>query len=469
MRKGGFILKEEEQKICMNKMGTMPIGRLLASMAFPAIVAMLIQALYNIVDSIFVSRVSQEAFLAVSLAYPLQLLLVAVSVGTGVGLNSLISRRLGERNNEDAGRAATHGLFLAVCGWIVFLLVAIFAAKPYMAAFTDNEEVFTGGCSYLHIVLGASLFGITSVSVEKMIQATGNMVLPMVQNLAGAITNIILDPILIFGLLGAPKMGVAGAAIATVVGQFVSMTIGLCNLFFQKHDYKVVLRGFKPSKDMILQIYQVGLPAIVMQAIVSIMLTGMNAILSPLSATAVSVLSGVYFKVQSFVFMPVFGLTQGALPIMGYNFGAHNKNRLMHTYKLTFITAFCIMAVGTVLFWVFTSEILALFDATEEMYAIGIRALRIISLSFIGAAFGIVNSTMFQAVGHGLASLIVSAARQLFAILPIAWILANFVGLDSVWYAFLMAELISFAVSSIFLLHIYKKEIVTLTPPVQAD
>ncbi len=458
-------MKEEQQERKLNKMATMPVGRLLASMAMPAIIAMLIQALYNIVDSIFVSRVSAEAFLSVSLAFPLQMLLIAVAVGSGVGLNSLIARRLGEGNPEEAGRAATHGILLAVCSWVIFLLIAIFATKPYFEAFTQNAEVFQAGSDYVHIVLGLSVFGLVSLSVEKMIQATGNMMMPMLQDAAGAIVNVVLDPILIFGWFGLPKMGVAGAATATVIGQAVSMTIGLFVMFRKKHDFQVQFKGFRFSKSMVVQIYQVGLPAIIMQAIVSIMLTGMNAILTPLSATAVSVLSGVYFKVQSFIFMPVFGLTQGAMPIMGYNYGARNKDRLMQTYKITFIAAFCIMLIGTILFWTCHNQILAMFQATPEMYEIGVPALHIISLSFVGAAFGIVNSVMFQAVGYGLASLIVSAVRQLVAILPAAWLLAHFVGLGAVWYAFLIAEIFAFLVSTVFLLRIYRSKIVPLAQP----
>lgn len=437
------------------------MGKLIASMAMPAIVAMLIQALYNIVDSIFVAQISQEALLSVSLAFPLQILLISVMVGTGVGLNSLISRRLGEGNREAAGHVVTHGLVLAVLGALVFLFIAIFVTKPFFHAFTDNPTVFQDGCDYTRIVLGVSVFALVSVTAEKSIQATGNMVLPMVQNLAGAITNIILDPILIFGLLGAPKLGVAGAAIATVIGQGVSMVIGLVVLFTKEHVYKVSFKGFRLSGAIVKEIYQVGFPAIVMQAIASVMLTGMNVILNPLSTMAVSVLN-IYFKLQSFVFMPVFGLTQGAMPVMGYNFGARKRERLEHAYKITFVTAFFIMLVGTIIFWVFTDKLLMMFNATEEMLLVGVPALRLISLSFIGAAFGIVNSTAFQAVGHGVASLIVSVARQLLVILPVAYVLGKIGGLHTVWYAFPIAEIVSCAVSFVLLARMYKREITPL-------
>lgn len=449
-----------------NKMGTVPIGRLLASMAMPSIIAMLIQALYNIVDSIFVSRISEEALLAVSLAYPLQMLLISVAVGTGVGINSLISRRLGEGRAEEAGSVANHGLVLAIFSWLAFLLLAILVVRPYFRAFTNVEAVFNGGCTYTMLVLGGSLFMLLSIMAEKSIQATGNTVLPMVQNLAGAITNIILDPLMIFGIGPFPQMGIAGAAAATLIGQFVSMTIGLLFLFFHKHDFKVTFRGFRISGNIIAQIYQVGIPSIVMQAIASVMTTALNSILNGLSASAVTVL-GVYVKLQSFVFMPVFGLTQGALPIMGYNFGSRNKARLIHVYKLTTIVALCIMVAGTVLFQIFPEVLLSMFDASEELMKIGIPALKIISLSFVGAAFGIVNSTVFQALGHGISSLIVSVARQLIVLVPAAYILAALAGLPAVWYAFPIAELIAFLVSLLLLVHVYKKQVQNLENTVE--
>ncbi|WP_087064975.1 MATE family efflux transporter [Intestinibacillus massiliensis] len=446
-----------------NKMATMPIGRLIATMALPAIIAMLIQALYNIVDSIFVAMISEKALLAVSLAFPLQMLLISVGVGTGVGLNSLISRRLGEKNVEEAGHAATHGIVLAVLSGLAFLILAVVATVPYFHAFTNDAEVFSGGCVYTRIVIGLACFPIVSMCAEKTIQATGNMLFPMIQNLAGAIVNIILDPIMIFGLFGFPKLGIAGAAIATVTGQFVSMAIGLTVLFRHNHGLRVTFRGFKFSGYIVRQIYQVGFPSIVMQAIASVMLTGMNAILNTLSATSVAVL-GVYFKLQSFIFMPVFGLTQGAMPVMGYNYGARDRHRLMGAYKVTFIAAFCIMAVGTAIFWALPDKLLLMFSASDEMLEIGVPALRLISLSFIGAAFGIVNSTVFQAVGRGVDSLIVSVARQLVVILPVAFVLAKLSGLPAVWFAFPVAEIVSFLVSMALLWRIYTKELRFLTP-----
>lgn len=454
-------MKEEQ---VLNKMGVQPIGKLVAAMAMPAIFAMLIQALYNIVDSMFVARISEGALLSVSLAYPLQMLMISVAVGTGVGINSLISRRLGEGKIQEAGSAASHGIVLAIFSWVGFLILTLTIVGPYFRAFTQNALIYADGVAYTQIVLGGSLFALTSINAEKAIQATGNMMMPMVQNLAGAITNIILDPLLIFGVGPFPQMGVSGAAIATIIGQMVSMIIGLWVLFRQKHEFKATFRKFHLSGSMMRQIYQVGVPSIVMQGIVSVMTTGMNAILNPLATASVTVL-GVYVKLQSFVFMPVFGLTQGALPILGYNFGARQKSRVIETYKVTCIAAFCIMLAGTIVFQVFPRQLLGLFQASDSMLAIGVPALRIISLSFIGAAFGIVNSTVFQALGHGISSLIVSVARQLFVLLPAAFILAKLSGLDLVWFAFPIAEVAAFIVSLILLIHIYQKQLKHMDSP----
>ncbi|MGE4548915.1 MAG: MATE family efflux transporter [Intestinibacillus sp.] len=456
------------EEIKGNKLATMPMGKLIASMALPGIVAMLIQALYNIVDSIFVAMISEKALLAVSLAFPLQMLMISVGVGTGVGLNSLISRRLGEKNIDEAGNAATHGIVLAVISGLLFLLLALVVTGPYFHAFTNDPEVFSGGVIYTRIALGLACFPIVSMSAEKTIQATGNMLFPMVQNLAGAVTNLILDPIMIFGLLGFPRMGVAGAALATVIGQGVSMVIGLIVMFRHNHGLRISFRGFRFSGYIVGQIYQVGFPAIVMQAISSIMLAGMNGILNTLSATAVAVF-GIYFKLQSFIFMPVFGLTQGAMPVLGYNYGARNRHRLISAYKITFISAFCIMVLGTILFWAIPDKLLTLFSASEDMLKIGVPALRFISLSFVGAAFGIVNSTLFQAVGRGIDSLIVSVARQLVVILPVAFVLAKLFGMPGVWMAFPIAEIAAFLVSLGLLWRIYNKDLRHLTPEVESS
>lgn len=448
-------------------MGTESVAGLIARMALPAMFAMIIQALYNIVDSIYVAKLSENALTAVSLAFPLQSLIIALGVGTGVGVNSLIARRLGAGNRKAASSAAMHGLVLAVISGVAYGLICFFIMKPFFAAFTAGQpEIYEQGLQYGYIVTCLSVFAMVSVACEKIIQATGNTVIPMIQNVAGAVTNIILDPIMIFGLLGCPKMGVAGAAIATIIGQIVSMIFGLCFLFLRKHEVDITFKGFHPDLSVIGQIYQVGLPGIIMQSVVSVMTAGLNGILAGYSSTAVAVL-GIYFKLQSFVFMPVFGLNQGALPVMGYNYGARKRGRLMQAYKVALIAAAVIMGCGTVLFQLFPGVMLGLFQTAEEaalgdaspMRQMGIPALRTISLSFIGAAFGIINSTMFQAIGRGMNSLIVSVCRQLVVILPAAWLFGRWWGVTGIWYAFPFAEIVAFILSFYLLFRVYKSEI----------
>ena len=451
-----------------NKLGTQPVGRLLASMALPAMFSMLINALYNVVDSIYVARYSSDALAAVSLAFPVQSLLIAVAAGTGVGINSLIARRLGEGRKELANRAATHGLCLAVLAWVVFALLGIFATGPFLSLFDVGQGTYDMACTYTRIVTIVSLFSLVAITVEKIQQATGNMIIPMITGLLGAVINIILDPILIFGLLGAPELGVAGAAWATVIGQAGGMIAGLLFLRLWPCVLHVSFKGFRWHGRTVRDIYQVGVPSIVMQAITSVMTAGMNGILARFSEAAVSVL-GAYFKLQSFIFMPVFGLTQGALPIMGYNFGARKRKRIMHTWRLAVITAAAIMLVGMLLFCLIPGPLLRLFNDDPELQRVGIPALRTISYSFLLAAVGIVNSTVFQAVGRGVASLLVSALRQLVIILPAAWILSRVAGLAAVWWAFPIAELFSLALSLILLLRIYRRDIRPLTPPEEVE
>lgn len=442
------------------KMGTAPVGKLLASMAWPAILSMTINALYNVVDSMFVAMVSQKALTAVSLVMPIQMLMISLSVGSGVGVNSLISRRLGARRFEEANKAASTSIRIGALNYIIFLLVGLFLAKPFMAAYTDDTEIFQDGLIYLRIITMVSISSMIEIQLEKVLQATGNMIGPMIISLSGAVTNLILDPILIFGLLGFPKLGVAGAAIATVTGQCVSLLVALFMVFKFEHDVKIQLKGFKIDWAVVKDIYGVGFPSIIMQSIGSVMLLGYNAILAA-SATAVAVL-GVYFKLQSFIFMPVFGLNQGAMPIMGYNFGAKNRHRLMETYKKALITALIIMAAGTVLFQLFPQFFLKLFSADAEMMEMGIPALRVISLCFIPAAFGIITSTLFQGTGHGVYSLIGSLLRQLIGILPLAYIIYHLAGITASWSSFPLAEIIGVIYSAVMLRVLYKKEIKTL-------
>ena len=445
-------------------MGTARMGPLIFSMALPAMVSMIINALYNIVDSIFVAQYSQSALAAVSLVFPLQTLVVAIGVGTGVGVNSLISRRLGEKRQLHADSAAEHGIALSIIGGIVFLVLGFGLSGVFVSAFGATEEVSVQAVQYSHIAVGLSIFVMISMMCEKVQQSTGNMIIPMLQGLTGAIVNIILDPLMIFGIGPFPEMGVTGAALATVIGQIFGMLIGLWGVFKHQKVLKLNMRKFKWRLQTVKDIYRVGLPGIVMQSITSVMTAGMNGILIGFSQTAVNVLA-VYFKLQTFVFMPVFGLNQGALPVMGYNYGARNKKRLFGAYRIALGTAVAIMLLGFVLFQLFPEPMLMMFvdrtdaAAMQEMLDTGVPALKTISLSFVGAAFGIINSTVFQATARGLNSLIVSVCRQLVIILPAAWLLGRFVGLNAIWYSFPIAEIVSFLISYLLLWREYQTEL----------
>ena len=445
-------------------MGTARMGPLIFSMALPAMLSMIINALYNIVDSIFVAQYSQSALAAVSLVFPLQTLVVAIGVGTGVGVNSLISRRLGEKRQLHADSAAEHGIALSVIGGIVFLVLGFGLSGVFVNAFGATEDVSVQAVQYSHIAVGLSIFVMISMMCEKVQQSTGNMIIPMLQGLTGAIVNIILDPLMIFGIGPFPEMGVSGAALATVIGQICGMLIGLWGVFKHQKVLRLNMRKFKWRLQTVKDIYRVGLPGIVMQSITSVMTAGMNGILIGFSQTAVNVLA-VYFKLQTFVFMPVFGLNQGALPVMGYNYGARNKKRLFGAYRIALGTAVAIMLLGFVLFQLFPEPMLMMFvdrtdaAAMQEMLDTGVPALKTISLSFVGAAFGIINSTVFQATARGLNSLIVSVCRQLVIILPAAWLLGRFVGLNAIWYSFPIAEIVSFLISYLLLWREYQSEL----------
>ena len=433
----------EETSQRENKMGTTPMLRLILSMSVPAMFSMTIQALYNVVDSVFVGNIKDtgpDALTALSLAFPLQMLMIAVAVGTGVGINSLVSRRLGEKNYKEADDAATHGLILAFFSWIIFFLIGIFFTNTFFRLFTENELIINYGVQYTSIVLIFSVFSFFQVNIEKTLQATGNMIFPMLFQLTGAITNIILDPLLIFGIGPFPELRIAGAAIATVTGQAFAMIFSMIILFVKKHDIKVSFKKFRLNWLTIRNIYAVGFPSIIMQSIGSVMILGMNAILIKFSDIAVSVL-GVYYKLQSFVFMPVFGLNQGVMPIIGYNYGARNKKRMYSALKYGLMIAVIIMALGVLIFWVFPEFLLSLFDNTGKLVSDGVVAFHIISLCFIPAAAGIMFTTLFQAVGKGIRSLFMSFLRQLVLILPIAYFLSQTRTLELVWYAFPIAEI----------------------------
>lgn len=461
METGGIGMEKEISVNRENKMGTMPMTKLILTMSLPAIFSMTIQALYNIVDSIFIGWLSSDGYglTATSLAYPLQMLLISVAVGTAVGVNSLVSRKLGEKNFKQANDAATHGLVLCLFSYLIFLFLGIFAVRPFMSAYSDNEKIVEYGVQYLTVVLCFSVFSIVQVMVEKTLQATGNMIFPMLFQLTGAVVNIIFDPLLIFGIGIFPRLEVMGAAIATVFGQFCGMVFALIVLFCKKHEIKISFKNFRLKMSTVKNIYAVGLPSIIMQSIASVMIIGMNAIFttanSIISETSVTVL-GIYYKLQSFVFMPCFGLNQGVMPIIGYNYGARNKKRLYSALKRGIIIAAIIMAVGTVLMWAIPDLLIAMFGGTQQLMNVGIPALRIISLCFIPAAAGILFTTLFQAVGKGIRSLIMSFCRQIVLILPIAFVLSRLFGITSVWYAFPVAEIGSLVLAILFFIDLVK-------------
>ena len=426
-----------------NKMGTMPVKRLLVTMSLPMIISMLVQALYNIVDSVFVSMINQAALTAVSMAFPIQNLLIAVSAGTCVGVNALLSRSLGERNAKNANLAAVNGLFLAFVSFLFFALFGIFGARFFFESQTDNPVIIEYGIQYLQIVciFSFGLFG--EMMFERILQSTGQTFYCMITQGTGAIINIILDPILIFGLLGVPAMGIRGAAAATVFGQIVAMVLAAMLNHAKNKDVRISFKGFSPHKRTISIIYQVGVPSIIMQSISSVMTFGLNKILISFSETAVAVF-GVYFKLQSFIFMPIFGLNNGMIPIIAYNYGARNKKRIMETVRLSIGIAVGIMLIG---------------QADADMLSIGVPALRIISLSFLFAGYCIIVGSVFQAMGNGVYSLIISVARQLVCILPLAYFFAQVFGLHAVWYSIPLAEITSVVLSSILFRKIYVEKI----------
>ena len=439
-----------------NKMGTMPVVKLIVTMSLPAILSMTVLAMYNVVDSIFVGNYSQNGLAALSIVYPMQLLLISVSVGTAVGVNSLVSRKLGEKEFAEANSAATHGLITCLFSYVLFLLLGIFAVKPFMNIFTKDPEIMQFGIDYLRIVLILSIFSIIQVMIEKTLQATGNMIYPMLFQMLGAVVNIIFDPLLIFGIGPFPEMGISGAAIATVFGQFCGMVFAVIVLFTKTHQVKITFKDFKIKASMLRQIYGVGFPSIIMQSISAIMMLGLNTIFTMNdSAVSVTVL-GVYFKLQSFVFMPCFGLNQGVLPVLGYNYGARNKKRVYSTLKCGIIIAVCIMAVGVTLMWLIPNRLIAMFGGDQSLMDAGIPAFRIISLCFVPAAVSIIMITLFQATGKGFRGLFISFARQLVVLLPVAYLLSITLGVGYVWYAFPIAEVVALTIALLFFLNLVR-------------
>ena len=445
-----------QQVISENKMGVQPVGTLLTNMAIPMMISMLVQAFYNIVDSVFVSRISEHALTAVSLAFPLQTLCIAVGSGTAVGMNAILSRSLGEKRQDLVDKSANTGIFLFLCSYVVFALIGVFLVKPFFLAQTDVEEILRHGIAYSSICLTASIGIFMQFCFERLLQSTGRTSLAMVTQVVGAVTNIILDPILIFGLFGLPRMEVAGAALATVIGQVLAAVLALIMNLKKNPEVHIRAGMIRFDAGIAAEIYRVGLPSIIMQSIGSVMTFCMNKILIGFTTTATAVF-GAYFKLQSFVFMPIFGLNNAMVPIIAYNYGAAKPDRVKRTIQLSIGTAMCIMCVGLLAFEAFPAVLLSLFDASEQMLQIGVPALRIIGFHFVLAGFCIPAGSVCQAIGNPMHSLITSVCRQLLVLLPVAWLLSLTGRLELVWLAFPAAEVVSVTLSAIFLWKTIKK------------
>lgn len=445
-----------------NKMGTQPIKRLIITMSLPMMASMLVQALYNIVDSIFVAQINENALTAVTLAFPMQNLIIALASGTGVGVNSILSRALGEKKYDKSDAAANSAVLLSFVNYIIFLVIGILLSKSFIKSQTSVPEIIEYGETYLGIVSTLSIGVFFQVTFERLLQSTGRTFYSMISQMTGAIINIIMDPILIFGLLGFPKLGVAGAAYATIFGQVIASLLGLyMNVKFNKDinlSFKLV---FKPQFEVIKEIYVVGIPSVLMMSIGSIMTYAMNKILIGFSTTATAVF-GVYFKLQSFFFMPIFGLNNGVIPVIAYNYGARKRDRIKEALNFAFMLALSIMIVGMLIFELVPGVLLRLFNASEDMIVIGEPALRIIAIHFPLAALSIVMGSVFQAFAKSIYSLIVSVARQLAVLIPVAWLLSLSGNLNLVWLSFPIAEVVSLTVSFIFYKKVHKEIVDTL-------
>ena len=442
-----------------NKMGNMPVNRLLLSMAIPMIISMMVQALYNIIDSIWVSNINQDALTAISLAFPMQNLMISIGVGTGGGVNALLSKSLGEKNQKMVNQTMGNGLFLSLCSGVFCMLIALLASRTFFTVQTDIVPIIDYGSEYLFICMLFCIPAFGQIFFERLLVSTGKTLYSMITQMSGAVLNIVLDPILIFGYGPAPELGMKGAAIATVTAQFCAMLLAI--FFNLKYNHEIQfasLRSFHPNWNIIKRIYMVALPSIIMMSITSIMIFGFNKILMGFTDAAATVL-GIYFKLQSFVFMPIFGLNNGMVPIIAYNYGARKPERMVRTIQLSVVYAIGIMIVGMSIFNIFPKELLLIFNATEEVLEIGIPALRIISLSFLLAGFCIVVGSVFQALENGLLSMLISVCRQLLVLLPCAYLLSQIGNLNIVWFAFPIAEIISLLLSSIGMLHIYRIKI----------
>ncbi len=468
MRSVGTLLKgwtntmnSQTKTLPQNKMATTPVGRLLMTMSLPLMLSMIMEALYNVVDSLFISHVSENALTALSLAFPIQLLVVAASVGTGVGINAALSRLLGEKNQRGVDRVASNGIFLAIFTYMVFLIFGLFFTRTYFSSQTADPDICAQGTAYLSVCMVFSFGSVGQITFQRLLQSTGRTTLSMVSQLVGAAINIVLDPILIFGLCGFRAMGTTGAAAATVIGQIVAMVIAIAFNVTRNKEIRFSFRGFRPHGKTIAEIYRVGAPAIVMQALNSLMAFGVNLILISLSSTAVAAF-GVYIKVQNFVFMPAFGVNNGVIAIAAFNYGRRDKARIDRTIRFGMLYAAIIMLIGTVLFQFLAAPILTLFDASADLMGFGVQAMRIISLSYLFVAFTLIAQGVYQALGNGSYSLIITLMRVVVLLLPVLWIFARVSGLQHIWWAFLIAEAGSAVVGAFLLAHIYRQRVLPL-------
>ncbi len=444
------------EQIKENKMGVMPVNKLLVSMSLPMMISMLVQALYNIVDSIFVAQLSEDALTAVSLAFPMQSLMIAAATGLGVGINALLSRSLGQKNFDNANKAAVNGIFMELVACVIFVILGLTVTRPFYEIQAGKGEITEMGIEYLRIVTTLSVGIFVQITFERLLQATGKTICTMITQTTGAVINIIFDPIMIFGLCGFPKMGVAGAALATVLGQCVAAALAVIINLKKNHEIHISFKGFRPHGVTVKTILSVGIPSMIMQAIGSVMTFCMNKLLNGFSSTAVAVF-GVYFKLNSFVFMPVFGLNNGMVPIISYNYGAAKKERITKTIKYSICYAVGMMLLGLAIIQIFPDKLLLLFNASDNMLEIGVVALRIICLSFIFAGASIVFSSVFQALGHGFISMFISMARQLFVLLPAAYLLSLMGNVNLIWWSFIIAEIAAISLSIVMYIRIYNK------------
>ena len=444
-----------------NKMGYMPIFKLVVNMSLPMIISMLVQALYNVVDSMFVSRVSENALTAVSLAFPAQNLMIGVATGTAVGVNALLSKSLGEKNYKRANQIAENGIFLSFIGFLIFLIFGLFGTEVFFRTQTDIEDIISSGVDYLRVCSCFSFGIFGQIIFERLMQSTGRTFYTMITQGVGAIINIVLDPIFIFGYFGLPAMGAKGAAVATVIGQIIAFIIAVILNKKKNTDIDLKLKEFRPNLKIIGRIYSIGIPSIIMVAVGSIMTFSINKIVIAFTETAAAVF-GVYFKLQSFVFMPLFGMNNGVIPIISFNYGARNKQRVMKTIGVAILFALFFMAIGLAAMQILPKELLSIFNASDQMIKIGVPALKTISISYIFAGFSVVLISVFQAFGKGLFSMSISIARQLVVLVPCAYLLSKTGELDNVWWAFPIAEVMSVLVAGAFFIYLYKKVITKL-------